>query len=163
MFQQELTNTVKYLKPFALKLTHNAADSEDLLQETLFKALSNEGKFKEGTNLKAWLFTIMKNIFINDYRKKVKRPTLIDTTEGQFFLNSTVTTANTAVASIEKDNIMMVIRSLDIPYRVPFMLYYKGYKYDEIAEKLNLPIGTIKSRIFFARKQLKENLQDYRN
>lgn len=163
MFQQDLTDTVKYLKPFALRLTHNATESEDLLQETLLKALKNESKFTEGTNLKAWLFTIMKNIFINDYRKKVKRPTILDTTESQYFLNSTITTANAAVSGMERDNIMMIIRDLDIPYRVPFMLYYKGYKYDEIAEKLNLPIGTIKSRIFFARKQLKENLQDYRS
>lgn len=92
MFQQDLTDTVKYLKPFALRLTHNATESEDLLQETLLKALKNESKFTEGTNLKAWLFTIMKNIFINDYRKKVKRPTILDTTESQYFLNSTITT-----------------------------------------------------------------------
>jgi len=162
MFSQEVTNFIPQLKPYAIKLTKNIDDSEDLLQETVFKALSNASKFREGTNLKAWLFTIMKNIFINDYRKKVKRGTIIDTTENQYYINSVVTDVNRGEARIVRDNILMAIRKLSIEYRVPFMLHYKGFKYHEIADKMNLPLGTVKSRIFFARKELKEVLSAYR-
>jgi len=104
----------------------------------------------------------MKNIFINDYRKKVKRGTIIDTTENQYYINSVVTDVNRGEARIVRDNILMAIRKLSIEYRVPFMLHYKGFKYHEIADKMNLPLGTVKSRIFFARKELKEVLSAYR-
>jgi RNA polymerase sigma-70 factor (ECF subfamily) len=104
----------------------------------------------------------MKNIFINDYRKKMKRGTIIDTTDGLYYINSSRTETNTAESTMVKDNIMMAIRNLSMDYRVPFMLHYKGYKYHEIAEKLQLPLGTVKSRIFFARKELKEVLAAYR-
>lgn len=162
MFELKLEKQVKELKPYALKLTQNTADTEDLIQETLLKALTNQSKFKQGTNLKAWLYTIMRNIFINDYRKKVRKPVIADTTEGQFLLNSSKVVSNTAEKTMAKDAIMMNIRKLNISYRIPFMLYYKGYKYDEIAHKMKLPVGTVKSRIFFARKQLKEVLKEFR-
>lgn len=162
MFSQNVSTLIPQLKPYAIKLTQNITDSEDLMQETVFKALSNEDKFREGTNLKAWLFTIMKNIFINNYRKKVKRNTIMDDTDDQYFINSAQTVSNTAESSMVKDAVMMAIRKLSIEYRVPFMLHYKGYKYHEIADKLNLPLGTVKSRIFFARKELKEVLAAYR-
>lgn len=162
MFSQQVTEFIPQLRPYAIKLTQNLDDTDDLIQETVYKALSNEDKFREGTNLKAWLFTIMKNIFINNYRKKVKRSTIIDTTENLYYINSARTVVNKAESSMVKDKIMMAIRKLSIEYRVPFMLHYKGYKYHEIADRLNLPLGTVKSRIFFARKELKEVLNAYR-
>lgn len=162
MFSQNVTSFLPQLKPYAIKLTRNIDDSEDLLQETVLKALSNADKFREGTNLKAWLFTIMKNIFINDYRKKVKRGTLIDTTEDQYFINSGITATNTGETNMVTDSILKAIKKLSVEYRVPFMLHYNGYKYHEIAERMNLPLGTVKSRIFFARKELREVLQAYR-
>jgi RNA polymerase sigma-70 factor (ECF subfamily) len=150
------------LKPFALKLTRDMEDAEDLLQETMFRAFSNEDKFEEGTNLKAWLFTIMKNIFINNYRKKVKRNTLIDTTDNLYYINSASSAvANAGEQSFVMKDIQEAILGISNEFRVPFMMHFRGYKYHEIAEKLNLPLGTVKSRIFFARKALKDKLHQY--
>lgn len=150
------------LKPFALKLTRDMEDAEDLLQETMYRAFSNEDKFEEGTNLKAWLFTIMKNIFINNYRKKVKRNTLIDTTDNLYYINSaSKSVANAGEQSFVMKDIQEAILGIANEFRVPFMMHFRGYKYHEIAEKLNLPLGTVKSRIFFARKALKDKLNQY--
>jgi RNA polymerase sigma factor (sigma-70 family) len=161
-FSNRVLEMQKSLKPFALKLTRDMEDAEDLLQETMFRAFSNEDKFENGTNLKAWLFTIMKNIFINNYRKKVKRNTLIDTTDNLYFINSgSVETVNDGEQSFVMKDIQTAILNIPNEFRVPFMMHFRGYKYHEIAEKLNLPLGTVKSRIFFARKALKEKLHTY--
>ncbi len=126
-------------------------------QETAFRAIKNQEKFRPGTNFKAWLFTIMKNIFINGYRKKVKANTIIDSTENNYYINSgNVAVANQAGSNIMVAEIKNMIRGLDESIKTPFMMHYSGYKYQEIAEYLELPLGTIKSRIFFARKELKE-------
>ncbi|MCO5229714.1 MAG: RNA polymerase sigma factor [Chitinophagales bacterium] len=152
------------LKPFALKLTRDMDDAEDLIQETMFRAISNEDKFENGTKLKAWLYTIMKNIFINNYRKKVKRNTIVDTSDNQYFIDSVShTTTNVAEMTFVNKDIERAILNLSNEFRVPFMMHYKGYKYHEIAEKLNLPLGTVKSRIFFARKELKDRLIHYKS
>lgn len=161
-FNVRVLDLTKSLKPFALKLTRDMEDAEDLLQETMFRAFSNEDKFEEGTNLKAWLFTIMKNIFINNYRKKVKRNTLIDTTDNMYYINSSSTVLpNEGETSFVMNDIQQAILELSNEFRVPFMMHFKGYKYHEISEKLNLPLGTVKSRIFFARKALKDKLSTY--
>lgn len=161
-FNTRVLDLTKSLKPFALKLTRDMDDAQDLIQETMFRAFSNEDKFEEGTNLKAWLFTIMKNIFINNYRKKVKRNTLIDTTDNMYYINSSASlTENGAEASFVMNDIQAAVLGLANEFRVPFMMHFKGYKYHEIAEKLNLPLGTVKSRIFFARKALKDQLKSY--
>jgi RNA polymerase sigma-70 factor (ECF subfamily) len=150
------------LNSFAYNLTKNQEDAKDLYQETAFRAMTNREKFRPGTNFKAWTFTIMKNIFINNYRKKVKRNTIIDTTDNQFFLNS----GNNVVANDAGRNILMqelkkMISELDESIKTPFMLHYTGYKYQEIAENLDLPLGTVKSKIFFARKALKEKIKNH--
>jgi RNA polymerase sigma-70 factor (ECF subfamily) len=161
-FNTRVLDLTKSLKPLALKLTRDMDDAQDLIQETMFRAFSNEDKFEEGTNLKAWLFTIMKNIFINNYRKKVKRNTLIDTTDNMYYINSSASlTENGAEASFVMNDIQTAILGLSNEFRVPFMMHFKGYKYHEISEKLNLPLGTVKSRIFFARKALKDQLGQY--
>lgn len=161
-FSHKVVGLHSSLKPFALKLTRDMDDAEDLIQETMFRAFSNEDKFENGTKLKAWLYTIMKNIFINNYRKKVKRNTIIDTSDNQYFLDSVShTTSNDAEMAFVNKDIQNAILSLSNEFRVPFMMHYKGYKYHEIAEKLNLPLGTVKSRIFFARKALKDQLAQY--
>lgn len=161
-FSNRVLEMQKSLKPFALKLTRDMEDAEDLLQETMFRAFSNEDKFENGTNLKAWLFTIMKNIFINNYRKKVKRNTLIDTTDNLYYLNAGSTeVANDGEQSFVMKDIQTAILNIPNEFRVPFMMHFRGYKYHEIAEKLNLPLGTVKSRIFFARKALKDKLHQY--
>ncbi|MBK9461207.1 MAG: RNA polymerase sigma factor [Sphingobacteriales bacterium] len=150
------------LKPYAINLTKNMDDAHDLLQETVYRALTNHEKYIEGTNLKAWLFTIMKNIFINNYRRAAKRNTLIDTTDNLYFINMpSINMAHTGSGNLMLEDINHAIDSLSDEYRVPFMMHFEGFKYHEIAEDLDLPLGTVKSRIFFARKELKNQLDAY--
>jgi len=147
------------LNAFAYNLTKNTEESKDLFQETAFRAMTNMDKFRPDTNLKAWLFTIMKNIFINNYRKKSKANTIIDDTENLFYINTGgVAIHNEAESNMIVDELSGLIESLDDSIRVPFMMHYQGFKYQEIADQLDLPLGTVKSRIFFARKELKDRL-----
>ncbi|HRH58717.1 MAG: RNA polymerase sigma factor [Chitinophagales bacterium] len=157
-FQSEVKTATVVLKPHAMRLTRDVHDAEDLIQETIVRALNNEDKFQEGTNIRAWLFTIMKNIFINDYRKKSKRNTVIDTTDNLYYLNASSTISNAGERSFVMNDIRNALMKISNELRVPFLMHYKGYKYNEIAEQLNLPLGTVKSRIFFARKELKDLL-----
>lgn len=148
------------LQSFAYNLTKNTEDAKDLFQETAFRAMTNREKFRPGTNLKAWLFTIMKNIFINNYRKKVKANTIMDSTDNLYFLNSgKQSIANGAESNIVMKELVKMISGLDDSTRIPFLMHYQGYKYQEIADHLDLPLGTVKSRIFFARKELKELIE----
>jgi RNA polymerase sigma-70 factor (ECF subfamily) len=158
-FNQRVIEASTILKPFAIRLTRDSEDAHDLIQETMFRAISNADKFEEGTNLKAWLFTIMKNIFINDYRKKIKRNTVIDSTDNLFYINSSKSITNNGERSFIMQDIRAALMRISSELRVPFMMHYKGFKYHEIAQKLNLPLGTVKSRIFFARKELKDQLR----
>lgn len=162
-FQSEVKTATVVLKPHAMRLTRDINDAEDLIQETIVRALTNEDKFQEGTNIRAWLFTIMKNIFINDYRKKSKRNTVIDTTDNLYYLNASTTISNAGERTFVMNDIRNALMKISNELRVPFMMHYKGYKYHEIAEQLNLPLGTVKSRIFFARKELSTILgKDYK-
>lgn len=151
------------LRPVALNLTRDADDAKDLVQETLFKALVNREKFKVGTNLKAWLYTIMRNTFINNYNKTTKRQSRIDATEYFQYFNTdeNYIVQNGAQTSFVMNDLHGAINQLEEAYRTPFMMYYIGYKYLEIAEKLRLPIGTVKNRIHIARKELKARLTVY--
>lgn len=163
-FSTDVVGMHSSLKPFALKLTRNLDDAEDLIQETMFRAFSNEDKFQRGTKLKAWLYTIMKNIFINNYRKNMRRNTIIDTSDNMYIIDSVShTTTNDGEMSFVNNDIKRAILGLSNEFRVPFMMHFKGYKYHEIAEKLNLPLGTVKSRIFFARRALREELVHYKS
>jgi RNA polymerase sigma-70 factor (ECF subfamily) len=159
-FQSQFDQLTRVLQGFAYNLTKNREEAKDLYQETAFRALSNRDKFTPGTNLKAWLLTIMKNIFINNYRKKVKSNTIIDSTDNQFLINSGRNTIeNDAESQILIDEITEMISNLDDSLKVPFEMHRLGYKYQEIADKLRLPLGTVKSRIFFARKELKQKIE----
>jgi len=151
------------LRPAAMNLTRDADDAKDLVQETLLKALLNKDKFKAGTNLKAWLYTIMRNTFINNYNKITKRSSNIDSTEYFQYFNTdqNYITHNGATSDFVVRDINEAISGLGTDYRTPFMMYYIGYKYMEIAEKLQIPIGTVKNRIHIARKELKAALQVY--
>ncbi len=160
-FSGQINEMAGLLQAFAYKLTKNTEDSKDLYQETAFRALTNKDKFRPGTNLKAWLFTIMRNIFINNYRKKVKANTIFDATDNNYYLNSGGQTVNNgAESSILMQELQKMIESLDDSIRVPFVMHYYGYKYQEIADQLDLPLGTVKSRIFFARKELKSLVKE---
>jgi RNA polymerase sigma factor (sigma-70 family) len=152
------------LKPFAMKLTKNHDEADDLLQDTLMKAYRNMDKFADGTNLKAWMYTIMKNTFITNYQRMVRRNTFIDTTENLHFINSTGSTIqNNAYENFAMKDINEAVETLSDTYKIPFMMHFRGFKYHEIAEKLNIPIGTVKNRIHIARKDLKNLLQVYSN
>ena len=155
-FNTLLTGNADFLKPFAFTLTKDAEQAKDLYQETLFRALSNKEKYLEGTNIRAWLFTIMRNIFINHYRKKLKHRMLTGPSASDFFLNyQQNTVSNKAGSNLQMKDIHVAVYHLPNIFKKPFMLYYEAYKYFEIASILQEPLGTIKSRIHFARKILK--------
>ncbi len=152
-----------FLLQLAMKLTRSSEDSNDLLQETYFKALKNQSKFQEGTNIKGWLYTIMKNTFINAYRKRKNQNTFVDETDNKYFLNMGETEkVATTDSVVDEEYMMKQIGSVEKTYVETFMMYYNGYKYEEISEILGIPLGTVKSRIFLARKKMQEKLQDYR-
>ena len=158
-FNNKLSTLTSLLHSFAYNLTKNMDDAKDLYQETTYRALFNRDKFQPDTNFKAWMFTIMKNIFINNYRKKVKANTVLDTTDNQFYLNSGAhAIGNAAEGGIMLKELNGMVETLDDSIRVPFLMHFEGFKYQEIADELDLPLGTVKSRIFFARKELKEKI-----
>jgi RNA polymerase sigma-70 factor (ECF subfamily) len=157
-----LTENADFLKPFAINLTKDHETAKDLFQETLYRALSNKDKYNVGTNIKAWLYTIMRNIFINDYRKKAKQSVVLDNSPNDFLIDQTRTKVlNDGVTNLNLREVKQLIYDLPELFRTPFNLYFEGYKYNEIADELNEPLGTIKSRIHFARKILKQKTQRY--
>ncbi len=158
-FEYIVSNNADYLKPFALTLTRDFETAKDLTQETLFRALANKEKYNPGTNIKAWLYTIMRNIFINDYRKKSRQNTVFDNTPNDFLLDHNQSAvSNMAESNISLKEAKKAVESLPDIFKQPFVLYVEGYKYNEISSYLNEPLGTVKSRIHFARKLLKTEL-----
>jgi RNA polymerase sigma factor (sigma-70 family) len=150
------------LRHYAYQLTRNVEDTNDLVQDTMLKALTYQDKFTDGTNLKGWLYTIMKNTFINNYRRMVKRNTFIDQTDNDYYLDSVShSVKNVADQSFMMKDIERAIEALPVSLKKPFTMNFKGFKYHEIAEILNIPIGTVKTRIFVARRQLREQLNGY--
>lgn len=151
-FKKRLLGLQGNLLSFAYQLTTNREQAQDLLQDTTLKALDNEDKYVDNVNFKGWIFTIMRNIFINNYRQTVRKATVIDQTEDLYHLNVCQDSGlNTPDGSFAVKEISKAINSFSDDYRIPFSMHVAGYKYQEIAEKMNLPLGTIKSRIFFAR------------
>ena len=161
-FNHRVKDQYNPLRNFALRLTRNIEDAIDLTQETMLKAFVNKEKFRDGTNLKAWLHTIMKNIFINNYRRMINGQVVSDDTENQYYLNSYPHySGNLGERKIMMDDINEAIQSLSENLRVPFLMAFEGYKYEEIATHLSVPLGTVKIRIHNARKKLKNRLRDY--
>ena len=148
------------LHPFAVSLTRNPEEAKDLYQETLFKALANREKYAVGTNIKAWLFTIMRNIFINNYRRSRRQRVIHDGSPGmQVFENVAGYAVNQGISNLGMAEIGRAMDQLPGIFRVPFELYHAGYRYQEIADTLQVPLGTVKSRIHIARQQLQAQLQ----
>lgn len=161
-FNQLLMSNAEYLKPFANTLTHDTEDAKDLLQETLYRALANREKYNVGTNIKAWLYTIMRNVFINNYRRRSKQQVIFDNSPNDFLINiSHASVSNEAIINMNRKYILSAIFQLPDIFKNPFVLYFEGYKYNEISHMLNEPLGTIKSRIHFARKLLKAQIDRY--
>lgn len=162
-FAQNLLNVQTELLNFAYKLTSDREDANDLLQETSLKALDNEEKYTAETNFKGWIYTIMRNIFINNYRKALRDQTYVDQTDNQFYLNQSIDIeADSTEGSYDLKEMRRIVNALPKEYRVPFAMYVSGFKYREIADKLGLPLGTIKSRIYFTRQKLQKELKDFR-
>lgn len=162
-FQTKLMGLQANLLNFAYMLTSNRDNAYDLLQDTTLKALDNENKYVANTNFKGWVFTIMRNIFINNYRRVVRSATVIDKTEDLYLLNlSQDSGLETPEGFFGANEITDAINAFPDEYRIPFSMHVAGYKYNEIAEKMNLPLGTVKSRIFFARKKLQTRFANYR-
>jgi RNA polymerase sigma factor (sigma-70 family) len=158
-FNQMVVTNADFLRPFAITLTRDFESAQDLFQETVYKALSNKEKYHVGTNIKAWMYTIMRNIFINNYRRKARQNTIFDNTRNDALLNygQTITT-NDASTTLALKDMQKAVHHLPEIFRNPFMLYFDGYKYNEISYLLSEPLGTVKSRIHFARKLLKEQI-----
>ena len=162
-FAQNMLSLQPELLNFAYKLTADHEEANDLLQETSLKALDNEDRYTDETNFKGWIYTIMRNIFINNYRKTLRDQTYVDTTDNQYFLNQgiDIEVDSTEVAYDLKE-IRHIVNGLSKEYRVPFAMYVSGFKYREIADRLGLPLGTVKSRIYITRQKLQQDLKDFR-
>ncbi|WP_276091485.1 RNA polymerase sigma factor [Pedobacter sp. JY14-1] len=161
-FNQQLSSNQSALETFAYKFTQDYEDANDLVQDTLLKAMRYSEQFKEGTNFRGWLYTIMKNTFINGYRRAVKTRSLItihdDIPAAQL---QTSATGNTGENKFVREDIQNAMKKLQPEYLTPFVKYFEGFKYHEIADMLNIPIGTVKTRIHIARGILKKNLKVY--
>jgi RNA polymerase sigma-70 factor (ECF subfamily) len=162
-FEKQLLSLQDNMFNFALTLTADREEAKDLLQETTLRVLDNREKYYENVNFKGWVFTIMHNIFVNNYRKIVRSQTIIDRTENLYHLNLPQDSGfDTPDSAYTIKEINKAINSFTDEYKVPFSMHVSGFKYEEIATHLKLPIGTVKSRIFFARKRLQELLKDFR-
>jgi len=161
-FESMVIKEKKSLRNLAFQLTKNSDDAEDLVQDTMLKALKYKDKFLEGTNFKGWLFTILKNTFINNYRRMVKRNTFIDTSDNSYFIDiPTHKTDHQAELNFIRKDLETAIKGLQKELKVTFLLNMEGFKYHEIAEELNIPIGTVKTRIFVAKRLLRKKLSVY--
>ena len=163
-FKKDLIGIQEELLRFAYKLTANREEANDLLQETSLKALDNEDKYMPDTNFKGWMYTIMRNRFINNYRKIVRDQTFVDQTENLYHLNLPQDSGfDSTEGAYDLKEMRRVVGALPKEYRVPFSMHVSGFKYREIAVRLNLPLGTVKSRIFFTRQKLQSELKDFAN
>lgn len=161
-FRKDLLAVQEELLRFAYKLTTDREEANDLLQETSLKALDNEDKYVPDTNFKGWMYTIMRNIFINNYRKIVREQTFVDQTDNLYHLSMPQDSGLTSTeGAYDLKEMHRIVNSLPRDYKVPFSMHVSGFKYREIAERLDLPLGTVKSRIFFTRQKLQEELKDF--
>jgi RNA polymerase sigma-70 factor (ECF subfamily) len=161
-FSHQLSGLRPTLRLFTRRFTRDREESQDLVQDTILKALTYKDKFREDTNLKGWLFTIMRNTYINNYRKNQRAKTSHDDTKELYFLNVEDThTFNRPEGSMEFKEVWKNVMGLKDELLIPFKMHTTGYKYHEIAEHLQIPIGTVKNRIFHARKEIQKKLTGY--
>ena len=163
-FQQKLLSLQENMMNFALMLTANRDDAQDLLQDTTLKVLDNQDKFVDNVNFKGWVLTVMRNIFINNYHKIVRVQTVVDSSADLYNLDVVNDSGfDSPDKAYQIKEITKAINGLNDDLKVPFSMFLSGYKYNEIAEKLNVPLGTVKSRIFFARQELQKRLKNFQN
>jgi len=147
------------LRSLAARFTQNKQEVEDLVQETYYRALLNKEKFAEGTNLKAWLCTILRNIFINNYHRNAHMRIVNAEPAEPVIVNRAATDRNNSFRAFLSEDINEAIRNTGADFIRPFLMHYNGFRYDEIATTLSIPLGTVKSRIFSARKELQHQLR----
>ncbi|MGL5561414.1 MAG: sigma-70 family RNA polymerase sigma factor [Tannerellaceae bacterium] len=163
LFQERLMRLQSNMMSFAMMLTANKDDALDLMQDTTLKALDNQDKFIDNVNFKGWVLTIMRHTFINNYHKVLRTQTVVDQEIDLYNLNLSLESGfDSPDGAYAMNEINSAINKLNDDLKIPFSLFLTGYKYNEIAEQLDLPLGTIKSRIFFARKTLQSKLKDFR-
>ena len=161
-FRKDLIGVQEELLRFAYKLTTDREEANDLLQETSLKALDNEDKYTPDTNFKGWMYTIMRNIFINNYRKSLCEVDMTDSTYNLYAQTMTEGEEGNRFETIyDLKELYKVINAVPEDLKKPFMMFVAGFKYREIAEKMDLPVGTIKSRLFLMRKRLQQDLKDF--
>jgi len=165
MTNQEFTQNIGTLEnllfSFALRLTKNRQDAQDLMQETSLRAYRHRDKFATGTNFKSWVSTIMRNTYINRYRKMKTRRHLNQPIEDfSYLMESRSAIANQGEHDMRMKELLLKLESVGKIYSVPFLMFYKGYEYKEIAAELDIPIGTVKSRIFLVRQRMKQMIGD---
>jgi len=169
IFDSEFLPYIDSMYNFAYRLTFDEDDAKDLVQETYLKAFRFIDSFQQGTNAKAWLFRILKNSFINDFRKKSKEPSKVDYQEVESFYNSDEVnqpiTSDLRVEALQNmigDEVTNALNSLAVDFRTVIILCdLEGFTYEEMAKILDIPIGTVRSRLHRARNLLKEKLQTY--
>ena len=145
------------LKAYSLKLTRNLMDAEDLYQETVYRIIKNGDKYEPGTNFNSWAAVVMRNLFINTYRKKMRRETILPAVHGLGLNMVSNSVDNEGEQGLYYQQIVDMINELPDALSAPFRMTLEGYRYKEISEKLgDVPIGTIKSRVHFARKMLRK-------
>jgi RNA polymerase sigma-70 factor (ECF subfamily) len=162
-FNEALIQLQPNLHSFAFSFTRNSDDAQDLTQETLLKAITYRNHFTPQTNFRAWVFTIMRNLFINQYRRKSRSGQVFDNSKEMFLLTNNPDPSQNPIDSYNLKEVNKQIANLDEEYKKPFEMHFEGFKYKEIAEQLEIPIGTVKSRIFVARKKLMESLPEFQN
>ena len=161
-FQKKLLGMQENMMNFALMLTANREDAQDLLQETSLKVLDNREKYVDNRNCKGWVLTVMRNIFINNYHRVLRTQTVVEQDVDLYNLHVTNDSSfDTPDGTCQLQEITGAIDALNEELKAPFSMYVSGYRYHEIAEALHIPLGTVKSRIFFARQELKTKLKDF--
>ncbi len=161
-FEDTIADLRVTLAGFTHRFTSNQEDSDDLVQDTILKALTYRDKFRKDTNLKGWLFTIMRNTYINSYHKTKQLNTIRDSSKELYKLSiEDEHTFNRPTESLEFKEVWQNMHTIKDELLKPFKMYMTGYKYHEIAKHLNLPIGTVKNRIFHARKEIQKKLVGY--
>ena len=157
-FNREFDQVDSNLRRFALSLTRSAEDAKDLVQETIYRAYWNRERFATGTNFKAWVMTIMRNAYVSSYRRASRRAVVRPADAPELENSRAHSVDNEAASNLSLKEIHAKLQELAPMYRLPFTMFYRGYRYDEIARHMQLPIGTVKSRIFFARRKLRAQL-----
>ncbi|MCB0596164.1 MAG: RNA polymerase sigma factor [Lewinellaceae bacterium] len=158
-FSRELQSHKDLLFSFALKMSRNYQDAQDLFQDASIRGFKYRNRFEPGTNFRAWMATIIRHTLIDSYRKKQQRPFLNEPIEKfAFAVENKNAIANSGEQNLRLRELLSHLNALKNRYRTPFLMYYQGYEYKEIAEYLDIPMGTVKSRLNTARSMLKQRL-----